>query len=463
MKYKKIKSLKPLGFKKTYNVTMKEPFHNYSIHNKDSNKYVISENSHAVAYTYISSRLLYLKSHYPLEFFAGTLMLENDDKKIKEYKIDAKKFGININKVDINRSNWNFTISDGEIYMGFSNIKGIGESIAKEIVKGQPYNSFEDFLKRFGTEAKVIKPLLALRLFGDSNLKELYEFYEFYKKEIKKREDRCKRMEKTLEKYRVDFRKIFNMEISDEDAKNTFDLWLKKFDIENRRKFVNNIDEKYFSCREEVWKLFKKYYNCIKGVENKQRLEEEITFERFKPSGKILDVGFKDILEADVQLAENTFYGFCWKHPIEDSPDFSGNNFDVFEDESIAVAPIEVQIIKPIDKKVSKKGKNYYSILVEDSNYNKNYVYIWEDEYERFKDEFSYWHPINKGKFLKLRLQKPDPGFNTYKIESFPRNMRYKIPKEKKDDYRVILMQEPEYFNKEEKVEKTNEDVIIIK
>ena len=59
--------------------------------------------SHAVAYTFTSARLLYLKAHYPLEFFCSTLCLEADEDKVKIYKREAERMGIKINRCDHRR------------------------------------------------------------------------------------------------------------------------------------------------------------------------------------------------------------------------------------------------------------------------------------------------------------------------------------------------------------------------
>src|ERR1035441_696064 len=116
----KIKSFNSLGKQKVYSLTMKSDQHNYLLYDENRDKAVISRNSHAVAYTYITSRLLYLKAHYPLEFYAGLLMLEKDSDKIKEYKTEALIHGVAINGVDINKSNVRFDIceEENEIYFG---------------------------------------------------------------------------------------------------------------------------------------------------------------------------------------------------------------------------------------------------------------------------------------------------------------------------------------------------------
>lgn len=161
--------------------------------------------AHSVAYAYISSRLLWLKAHYPLEFFTAILSCEKDHDKIKEYKHEAESMGIKLERIKINQSKVRFDISGDTIYMGFANIKGIGDEVAERIVQYQPYKNFEDFLDRFGTDAKVLKPLIALRTFDDAEPLKLYEYYEYYKQEVKKKEDRNKRNLATLQKYREEF------------------------------------------------------------------------------------------------------------------------------------------------------------------------------------------------------------------------------------------------------------------
>ena len=124
--------------------------------------------SHACAYTYLSSRLLWLKAHYPIEFFASILSCEGNSDKIREYKIEASQHGVEVCPLDINKSNVEFSVVDDKIFFGISNIKGIGEVPAAKIASGGPYNSFKEFLNSFGTDANVIKPFVCLKVFESS-------------------------------------------------------------------------------------------------------------------------------------------------------------------------------------------------------------------------------------------------------------------------------------------------------
>jgi DNA polymerase III alpha subunit len=155
--------------------------------------------AHSVAYTVASVRQLWQKSHYAIEFFVKDLAhLKTGDDRIQIYKDDAEAHGIRCRGLHLNNSDVNFSIVDkngnrdqlaaegDEIYYGFSKIKGIGEEVAKEIVKGQPYLGFVDFLNRFGTSANVVPALIALRVFKEADPVTLYKFYEVYKRDHKR-------------------------------------------------------------------------------------------------------------------------------------------------------------------------------------------------------------------------------------------------------------------------------------
>src|SRR5581483_105148 len=128
--------------------------------------------SHAVGYTYLSSRMLWLKVHLPVPFYASMFTHTKasgpkDYQKLKEYKQEAEKNNVKIEGIDLNRSKVDFTADGNTIYYGFCKVKGVGEEIAKRLEKLQPYTGFEDFLERFGTDAKACQALIALGCFTE--------------------------------------------------------------------------------------------------------------------------------------------------------------------------------------------------------------------------------------------------------------------------------------------------------
>ncbi len=412
--------------------------------------------SHAVAYSYISSRLLWLKTHYPLEFFSATLASENIGEKIKEYKIEANRCEVVVNSIDINKSGWNFEIVEDEVYMGFSNVKGIGETVAQRIVEGQPYSSLDDFLNRFGVDAKVLKPLISLGIFDDDDRKTLYKFYEHFKDVIKKREARDIRNAMSREKI-VDFTcELFNAD-NREEVQEFLDACLKMNLLTLFADFLADFNFKTTPDLDALWKLVKKYRSNVMKFEEKVAADKPILLENFDiVNPKILDEKLLLLLDEVLVMAETQFYGFPWIHFIEYSPDYEGGmTFQAFEeDEGLMTTCVECQICTIPQRKISKKENPYYKMDVEDSNGTQNSVIIWENDYERFQEEFDYWESdTRRGSLLKIRLERPNPPYTTFKFDSPPKVLRHKvITSEKKFDVRLKVMARPTFERKEDQI-----------
>lgn len=394
--------------------------------------------SHAVAYTFISSRLLYLKAHYPLEFFVTTLGLEGDEDKLKSYKREAERLGIAINRCDLNKSKSNFEIIDGQIYIGFSNIKGIGKDVAEEIVSKQPYQGIEDFLKRFGTDKRVVEPLVYLEVFKERPINILLEFYEEYKKWSKSNIDKNKRQEKRKLDLISDMKSFIRDDVEKDNILNN-DKLISLY--ENFDDFDESVLSKEFT-KDDFHQVLRKYWKSVTSYEQKIELIEQnfIFLESWESKNS------KPIGEIPNQFElERKYYGFSWQHPLEKSPDYTGDlSFSRFkEDETIISAGVECMITKKPEEKVSKKGNKYYYALVEDEDWNVEVVTFWEEDYNRFKEDLEYWNEEeNRGNLLKMRVAKPGKGFKSYTFESPKKQDRFKLP-EKEKDYRMQIMLPP--------------------
>mgnify|MGYP002783873923 CR=1 FL=1 len=442
--------------------------------------------SHACAYTYVSSRLLYLKAHYPHEFYTAVLSCEKTSDKIKEYKIEAHAHNVELMRLDINKSKFTFELIDNKIYYGFFNIKGIGESAAQRIVDNQPYTSFEDFLYRFGTDANVLKPLIGLRCFKDADPVVLWKFVEYYRDKTKKHEDKIKRYAKSLQKYDDDFHALCpneNISLRELAGQQPFDAeyWQRKYDIDEtvevekemkaqceeegsygRRELIS-LDENDVIVEQEViqyykmgkvtktynrWKELRKLWNRRqKAIEKNENIGPQVfpKLVDFDPStwpiGESLLMELRDVVEC-----ENKFYGFAWIHELEKSPDYNpSHTFENLRQHSDFICPVEVKI-KSIVRTESKTKKPdgtpktiYYRMKVEDVMSEENTVNVWEDDYAR-------WGGILKpDNLVRLRLQAPSGGYPTYTLETNrvagkPWMKRYP---DKENDFRVYLMKPP--------------------
>lgn len=420
--------------------------------------------AHSVAYTYISSRLLWLKSHYPVEFFTAVLSCEKDHEKTKEYKHEAEGMNIKLEKIDLNKSKVKFDIHDDVIYMGFANIKGVGDEVAQRIVDNQPYKSFEDFLVRFGTDAKVLKPLISLRTFTDADPPKLYEYYEYYKAEKKKVDDRNNRFIKTKEKNHQELMYIIPEKIRSEIGENILDLLAEDNGEFAKKQFYNYAEEKLRLGEDEVdaaWKIVNRYKKSLELNIKKNQETDIVSLADFESSGE-LDTELKKLMCEVIQFAENEFYGFSWKHLLESSPDYQGGRTfsDFDEDEGAYVRMCELHVSAQPKMKKSTKGNPYYLVLMEDANSRSHMITFWQEDFERFREELEYWQgDVRKGHFVRIRLKRPEPPFRSYTFESPQKQFRWKeVPKDKADDCRLQIMLPPtmlentEYVHSEHKV-----------
>lgn len=403
--------------------------------------------SHAVCYTHISSRLLYLKSHFPHEFYTAILTCETDADKIKEYRKEIIKHNIELKPVDINFSKENFSLIGDDIYFGFSNIKGIGEPVAKEIVKNQPYSGFEDFIERFGTDASVLKPLLGLRCFNEADPYKLFLFSEKYKDYVKKNQDRKKRFINTGKKNKEilfslikdaensEFikNKILKNEIEYIDVK-TLKISSKSCDDWKKRYSGLIVDGK--DAWKNICKMINKIQNAKKRYENKEDLEKP-KLKDFILDDEKLD---KNLMKEfnDQILCEKKYYGFTWHSNVKNSPDYKGGlTFDTLEPDSGDVLPVEIEVLS-CHKKKGKKTE-YYQLKVEDSNGDEGTINVWKDDYANFQSE------LVPGSLLRIRLSAPSNGFKTFTIASSgPRNFYKKNTINKEDDYRIVVLRKKE-------------------
>jgi DNA polymerase III alpha subunit len=399
--------------------------------------------SHACAYTYISSRLLYLKAHYPLEFFTAILMCEDLAEKIKEYKIEAKRNGVEIKPLHLNNSGVNFRICAEAIYYGFVNIKGIGKEVAEKIVQGQPYLHLPDFLERCGTEAKVLKPLCGLKLFGDDPVRS-YKHYEWHKDQKKKRVDKDKRLVATLAKQEVELRALVPDEYQ-EYAK--FDMIGKLLEVvpEGTKKIVegraNPKDPNgFWEVRKEIAALVKKRINAIQRHATKLD-QEKADPPKFQEEEVEIDEAVAKVYSSP-ELIEQEFYGFIWTHQLEklgwrtgdDGRPTGPRTFEDFRVSGHQTGYVDIRVAN-VEAKTSKKGNVYHLLTTEDAHGEVGFVQVWSDDWPRWEPEFK------RGNLLRMKIKAPDGNFKRYTFDSPLKHLRDRvIPRDKGSDTRVIVL-----------------------
>lgn len=118
--------------------------------------------SHSAAYALISYQTAWLKANYTTEFMAAVLSSDMDNtEKVMIFLEDVAGMGISVLSPDINASQQMFSVvKEGVIRYGLSAIKGVGHSIAMQLVKDRPSEGFQDLLDVCASGGKVNKKLL---------------------------------------------------------------------------------------------------------------------------------------------------------------------------------------------------------------------------------------------------------------------------------------------------------------
>lgn len=121
--------------------------------------------SHSVSYTVISYWTMWLKVHYPMEFYSSIMALTHAEDKKKKILKEYLREGFKILPVDVNRSKEHFSIDDTFLRIGFEDVKGIGETKSGRLVNNQPYSSYTEFVKKSKLNQTTVKNLVDLGAF----------------------------------------------------------------------------------------------------------------------------------------------------------------------------------------------------------------------------------------------------------------------------------------------------------
>jgi len=103
--------------------------------------------SHSRAYSELGYITMYLKHHYPLEWWAAELN-NSEENKIRHY---VTILGDKITPPSLHAPDDKFTIVGDRIAAPLSAVKGLGPSSIKAIIKRGPYSSVEDFISKMST------------------------------------------------------------------------------------------------------------------------------------------------------------------------------------------------------------------------------------------------------------------------------------------------------------------------
>jgi error-prone DNA polymerase len=130
--------------------------------------------AHAAAYARLAYQTLWLKCHYPAEFFAA--VLSNQPMGYYPPRVlvaEARRCGIEILVPDVNHSCDCYIVENGAIRVSLSQVKGMSDTALKSILlsrEKQPFVSFRDFVLRTEVNRRIVENLIkvgACDAFGD--------------------------------------------------------------------------------------------------------------------------------------------------------------------------------------------------------------------------------------------------------------------------------------------------------
>ena len=144
--------------------------------------------SHSAAYGILTMQTAWLKAHYPNEFLAADLTsyMGKTDKTVK-CVAGCRESGVPVLPPDINSSRTQFTPVAEGIRFGLAGLRGVGESVAEEIIaereRGGDFESLHDYLNRLPADAcnkRVVEALVKSGAFDSTGYprKQLWGFVE---------------------------------------------------------------------------------------------------------------------------------------------------------------------------------------------------------------------------------------------------------------------------------------------
>src|SRR4029079_16772847 len=123
--------------------------------------------SHAACYALISYRTAWLKANYPAEYMAALISSVMSTKdKVPFFAVRCEEMGIEILPPDVNLSDHEFIVVDGNIRFGLDAVKGVCpaavEAIRSARGEGGPFGSIWDFCARVDPRAVNKRAIEAL-------------------------------------------------------------------------------------------------------------------------------------------------------------------------------------------------------------------------------------------------------------------------------------------------------------
>jgi len=120
--------------------------------------------SHAAAFAKTAYDTLWLRAHYPAEYYCA--VLNNEPMGFYTPRVvvgDAGRHGVRLAPVHVNRSQAACRVEDGDIRVGFSYVAGLGEAGAERVVAARPdagFSGLADFCRRTRLARRLVENVI---------------------------------------------------------------------------------------------------------------------------------------------------------------------------------------------------------------------------------------------------------------------------------------------------------------
>jgi DNA polymerase III alpha subunit len=331
--------------------------------------------AHATAYSIITFRCLYLKAHYPTEWWAA-VMSGCHQEKLADYMSAAKIDGVKFGRLDINNLSDYYAVRNNEVIPGLLSIKNIGEKAAAETLKifkeHGPFENIDKVVEKTGKKKIIFERLIKLGAFDKMhpNRRGLWYYYQY---------EYCSADTENFEPIRARIDKTF--------------AWTPtKIEEEKNRQIAE----------------YKRLYPKRNKIPNKiLKWNPKITISR----DQIINM-FPDYIQEEKLQLEKEILGYYWSSPMDvykHNPKHTVENAKTRGAQSSNCVSIIDVIIENIEPRISKNNNRYYMFRVYDHMQAVN-IAVWTDAYEGTDRDV-----IRMGSGIRMKVCY-DLGRNSFKI-----------------------------------------------
>lgn len=138
---------------------------------------------HSVSYTDLSYKMAYLKAHYPRHFYYSLLMNEDVEDKVNGYLRDYIEKGYGkVLPPKLNHSDLRWKLEGNDLRAGLTQVKGLGEKAAEQLISLYPIKDMEDLKKRVTKRVvniRIIRLIEEYKMLTDEEDVDVFGLYDF--------------------------------------------------------------------------------------------------------------------------------------------------------------------------------------------------------------------------------------------------------------------------------------------